>query len=46
MLKISIVSNTVFAPFVPLIGERAVLALSGYILNNIAFVFTTLYLYR
>lgn len=43
---ISFMSRTVFAPFVPLVGERAVLALSGYVLNNIAFVFTALYLYR
>lgn len=39
-------SNTVFAPLVPLMGYRAVLALSGYILNNIAFVFAALFLYK
>lgn len=39
-------SKTVFAPLVPLMGYRAVLALSGYILNNIAFVFAALFLYK
>lgn len=35
----------VFAPLVPVIGYRAVLGLSGYVINNIAFVFAALYLY-
>lgn len=35
----------VFAPLVPLIGYRAVLGLSGYVINSIAFVMATLYLY-
>lgn len=43
---ISALSRTVFAPLVPLIGDRAVLGLSGYILNNIAFMFAALYLYK
>lgn len=43
---ISLISTTVFAPLIPLIGYRAVLALSGYLLNNIAFVVAALYLYR
>ncbi|KAL7139373.1 hypothetical protein ABFS83_09G046100 [Erythranthe nasuta] len=42
----SLLSKTVFAPLVPVIGYRAVLGLSGYVLNNIAFVFAALYLYR
>ncbi|PIN11726.1 putative Dolichyl-phosphate-mannose-protein mannosyltransferase [Handroanthus impetiginosus] len=45
-LCISVLSRTVFAPLVPVIGYRAVLGLSGYVLNNIAFVFAALYLYR
>ncbi|EPS63667.1 hypothetical protein M569_11110, partial [Genlisea aurea] len=43
---ISVLSKTVFAPLIPVIGIRAVLAFSGYVLNNIAFVFAALYLYR
>ncbi|XP_062105937.1 uncharacterized protein LOC133817438 [Humulus lupulus] len=42
---ISVLSRTVFAPLVPVIGERAVLVLSGYVINNIAFVFAAVYLY-
>ncbi|CAI9106780.1 OLC1v1005999C1 [Oldenlandia corymbosa var. corymbosa] len=41
-----LLSRTVFAPLVPLIGQRAVLGLSGYVLNNVAFVFAALFLYR
>ncbi|XP_072989589.1 uncharacterized protein [Typha latifolia] len=41
-----LLSRSVFAPLVPVIGYRATLALSGYALNNVAFVFATLYLYR
>ncbi|KAL3640486.1 hypothetical protein CASFOL_015454 [Castilleja foliolosa] len=44
-LCVSLISKTVFAPLVPVIGFRAVLGLSGYVLNNIAFVFASLYLY-
>ncbi|KAI4332567.1 hypothetical protein L6164_017463 [Bauhinia variegata] len=43
---ISFMSRTVFAPLMPFIGERAVLALSGYVINNVAFVFAALYLFR
>lgn len=35
-----------FWPLVPLIGYRAVLGLSGYFINNVAFLFAALYLYR
>ncbi|KAK6123109.1 hypothetical protein DH2020_043145 [Rehmannia glutinosa] len=45
-LCVSLFSKTVFGPLVPVIGYRAVLGLSGYVLNNIAFVFAALYLYR
>ncbi|KAL3497988.1 hypothetical protein ACH5RR_040720 [Cinchona calisaya] len=43
---ISLVSRTVFAPLIPMIGQRAVLGLSGYVINNVAFIFAALYLYR
>ncbi|XP_027163871.1 GPI mannosyltransferase 2 isoform X1 [Coffea eugenioides] len=43
---ISLLSRTVLAPLIPIIGHKAVLGLSGYVLNNIAFVFTALYIYR
>ncbi|KAM6545564.1 hypothetical protein CsatB_026300 [Cannabis sativa] len=42
---ISALSRTVFAPLVPVMGERAVLGLTGYVINNIAFVFAAMYLY-
>ncbi|KAK9170534.1 hypothetical protein Syun_002674 [Stephania yunnanensis] len=40
------VAHTVLAPLVPVIGYRAVLGLSGYVINNVAFVFAAVYLYR
>ncbi|KAM3264652.1 hypothetical protein T459_01671 [Capsicum annuum] len=43
---ISLLSRTAFAPFVPFIGQRAVLGLSGYVLNYFAFVLAAFYLYR
>lgn len=45
-LCISLLSRTVFAPLVPLIGYRAVLGLSGYVINSISFVLSAMYLYR
>ncbi|KAF9617226.1 hypothetical protein IFM89_035108 [Coptis chinensis] len=39
-------SNSVFAPLVRIIGYRPVLGLSGYLINNIAFVFAAVYFYR
>ncbi|XP_062172261.1 uncharacterized protein LOC133877846 isoform X2 [Alnus glutinosa] len=45
-LAISFLSRTVFAPLVPLIGYRAVLGLSGYVINNIAFVLAAIYFYK
>ncbi|XP_073104002.1 uncharacterized protein [Elaeis guineensis] len=44
-LCISLLSRFVFAPLVPMIGYRPVLALSGYVLNNIAFLFAAVYFY-
>ncbi|XP_043692058.1 GPI mannosyltransferase 2 [Telopea speciosissima] len=41
-----VLSRTVFAPLIPLIGYRAVLGLSGYVLNNIVFLFAAVYFYR
>ncbi|KAL0732686.1 hypothetical protein Bca4012_008895 [Brassica carinata] len=43
---ISLLSRTVFAPLVPLIGLRAVMVLSGYVVTNLAFVFAAIYLFR
>ncbi|EOY32361.1 GPI mannosyltransferase 2 isoform 3 [Theobroma cacao] len=42
---IFILSRTVFAPVVLLIGHRAVLALSGYVISNVAFIFAAIYFY-
>ncbi|KAI3890646.1 hypothetical protein MKW92_014172 [Papaver armeniacum] len=43
---IYILSRTVFAPLVPFIGYRAVLGLSGYFINNAAFLLSAIYFYR
>ncbi|GMN53858.1 hypothetical protein TIFTF001_022976 [Ficus carica] len=43
---ISFFARTVFVPLVPVIGQRAVLGFSGYVINNIAFVFAAVYFYR
>ncbi|KAM7469443.1 hypothetical protein LguiA_007626 [Lonicera macranthoides] len=45
-ISISFLSRTVFAPLIPLIGHRAVLGLSSYVLNNVAFLFAAVYLYK
>ncbi|ONK68343.1 uncharacterized protein A4U43_C05F10430, partial [Asparagus officinalis] len=42
----STLDHVVFAPLVPMIGYRAVLALSGYVLSNVAFVLAAVFLYR
>ncbi|XP_039124292.1 GPI mannosyltransferase 2 [Dioscorea cayenensis subsp. rotundata] len=42
----SLLSRSVLAPLVPVIGCRAVLALAGYVINNVAFIFAALYFYR
>lgn len=36
----------VFWPLIPVIGYRAVLGLSGYVISNVAFVLAALYFYR
>ncbi|KAK9122640.1 hypothetical protein Sjap_012242 [Stephania japonica] len=41
-----LVAHTVLAPLVPVIGYRAVLGLSGYVISNVAFLFAAVYLYR
>ncbi|CAN7035710.1 unnamed protein product [Brassica rapa subsp. trilocularis] len=43
---ISLLSRTVFAPLVALIGLRAVMVLSGYVVTNLAFVLAAIYLFR
>ncbi|KAH9301909.1 hypothetical protein KI387_013492, partial [Taxus chinensis] len=45
-LSMQFLSKTVLAPLVPVFGQRAVLAFSGYTLNNIAFVLSALFLYK
>ncbi|XP_020596521.1 GPI mannosyltransferase 2, partial [Phalaenopsis equestris] len=45
-LSISLLSRFVFAPLIPVIGYRAVLVLSGYVLNNIAFILAAIYFYK
>lgn len=42
---ISLLSRTVFAPLVPLIGLRAVMVLSGFTVSNLAFIFAAIYLF-
>ncbi|XP_071707017.1 uncharacterized protein [Rutidosis leptorrhynchoides] len=43
---ISLISRSVLQPLVPLVGYRAVLALSGYIVSNLSFIFAAVFLYR
>ncbi|XP_077230266.1 uncharacterized protein LOC143863480 isoform X2 [Tasmannia lanceolata] len=43
---ISLLSRTVFAPLIPVLGYRAVLGLSAYVLNNVGFLFAAVYFYR
>ncbi|XP_011625278.1 GPI mannosyltransferase 2 [Amborella trichopoda] len=45
-LCISLLTKTVFAPLVPLLGYRAVLGLSAYLLNNASFVIAAVYFYK
>lgn len=45
-ILIAFISRSVFAPLIPVIGYRAVLALSGYVLNNSAFVLAAIYFYK
>ena len=39
-------SSAVFAPLVPVLGYRALLVISGHVLNNMAFVAAAAYFYR
>ncbi|KAJ7005267.1 GPI mannosyltransferase 2 [Populus alba x Populus x berolinensis] len=41
-----LLSRTVLVPLVSVIGHRAVLALAGYLVNNVAFVLAAVYFYR
>ncbi|CAL9148506.1 uncharacterized protein LOC103991056 [Musa acuminata AAA Group] len=43
---IALLSRSVFVPLVPIIGYRAVLALSGYALSNLAFFLAAVLFYR
>ncbi|XP_068660456.1 uncharacterized protein [Aristolochia californica] len=45
-LCIRFLSRYVFGLLIPVIGYRAVLALSGYVTSNVAFTFAAVYLYR
>ncbi|KAJ0988453.1 hypothetical protein J5N97_006809 [Dioscorea zingiberensis] len=42
----TLLARSVLVPLVPVIGYRAVLALSGYVINNVAFIFAAVYFYR
>ncbi|KAK3145140.1 hypothetical protein QOZ80_4AG0323800 [Eleusine coracana subsp. coracana] len=44
--SVALLTRSLFAPLVPLLGYRAVLVISGYVLNNIAFVAAAAYFYR
>ncbi|GJN11814.1 hypothetical protein PR202_ga30039 [Eleusine coracana subsp. coracana] len=44
--SVALLTRSLFAPLVPVLGYRAVLVISGYVLNNIAFVAAAAYFYR
>ncbi|KAM3370216.1 hypothetical protein ACQJBY_017859 [Aegilops geniculata] len=44
--SIALLSRSLFAPLVPMLGYRAVLVISGHVLNNVAFVAAAAYFYR
>ncbi|CAM0949832.1 unnamed protein product [Alopecurus aequalis] len=44
--SMALLSRTLFAPLVPVLGYRAVLVISGHVLNNVAFVAAAAYFYR
>ncbi|CAN6342948.1 unnamed protein product [Urochloa humidicola] len=44
--SIALLARSLFAPLMPVLGYRAVLVLSGYVLNNVAFVAAAAYFYR
>ncbi|EAZ20567.1 hypothetical protein OsJ_36176 [Oryza sativa Japonica Group] len=44
--SLNFIAGSVLAPLVPVLGYRAVLVVSGYVLNNVAFVAAAAYFYR
>ncbi|KAL6842118.1 hypothetical protein ACP4OV_028097 [Aristida adscensionis] len=44
--SLALLARSLFAPLVPVLGYRAVLVISGYVLNNVAFVSAAAYFYR
>ncbi|KAM0855606.1 hypothetical protein ACQ4PT_049672 [Festuca glaucescens] len=44
--SMALLSRSLFAPLVPVLGYRAVLVISGHVLNNLAFVAAAAYFYR
>ncbi|XP_062204044.1 uncharacterized protein LOC133906227 [Phragmites australis] len=44
--SLALLARSLFAPLVPVLGYRAVLVISGYVLNNVAFVAAAAYFYR
>uniref|UniRef100_A0A0D9XZJ2 GPI mannosyltransferase 2 n=1 Tax=Leersia perrieri TaxID=77586 RepID=A0A0D9XZJ2_9ORYZ len=44
--SLNLLARSLFAPLVPVLGYRAVLVISGYVLNNFAFVAAAAYFYR
>ncbi|KAL6643592.1 hypothetical protein ACP70R_018358 [Stipagrostis hirtigluma subsp. patula] len=44
--SLALLARSLFAPLVPVLGYRAVLVISGYVLNNLAFVAAAAYFYR
>ncbi|KAF0920160.1 hypothetical protein E2562_033462 [Oryza meyeriana var. granulata] len=44
--SLNLLARSLLAPLVPLLGYRAVLVISGYVLNNVAFIAAAAYFYR
>lgn len=45
-LSIRLIGNTVLSGLIPLVGYRATLALSSYLLNNVAFVLSAIFFHK
>jgi phosphatidylinositol glycan class V len=45
-LTMRFLANTVLSRLVPRVGYRATLAIAGYLISNVAFVYAALYLYK
>lgn len=45
-LSIRLIGNIVLPRLIPVVGYRATLALSGYLLNNIAFILSAIFFYK